>query len=374
MSLLPTRRPMVIDPITGLPVPQVDPSMGIPTPASAAQPNLMSKLSGVLGGPQGLINLGANLMSASGPAPVRQNLGSLLGQSLLANQQYQQQSGDNALKTQLLMSQIQRNKQKQRSKPTAVMGPDGKPIFVGEEEAIGQQPYMKAGGDRGAYQPGDYTPPSWAKFLKSNDPADLERYITPRQEYSPSFQNVTQTLPDGSTQTGTFDQRTGAYNWTGKIVPPGKKATVDAQGREIGKITGAREGKAPTAYAAFQAGVSSLTGAMDKTETGPLMGRLPAVTSAQQTAEGAEATMAPVLKQLFRDAGEGTFTDSDQALLMKMVPNRKDHPEARKAKIEMIDGIVRAKLGIGVGGAVPGATPAGAPKRVRVDAEGNVIQ
>lgn len=209
----------------------------------------------------------------------------------------------------------------------------------------------------GDYQPGDYTPESWAQFVKSKDPASLQRYVTPRQEYSPSFQNVTRTLPDGSTQQGTFDQRTGEYNWIGEVVPPGQKARVESAGRAEGEITGTRTAKGPTAYKTYQAGVKSLEDAMSGTSTGPVMGRLPALTANQQIAEGAEATMAPVLKQLFRDSGEGTFTDADQALLMKMVPGRTDHPEARKAKLEMIDGIVRAKLGISVASDQPERPP-----------------
>jgi hypothetical protein len=215
----------------------------------------------------------------------------------------------------------------------------------------------------GAYQPGDYTPESWAQFVKSKDPMALQRYVTPRQEYSPSFQNVTRTLPDGSTQQGTFDQRTGTYNWIGDVVPAGQKSRVEAAGRAEGEITGTRSAKAPTAYATYQAGVKSLEKAMSATSTGPVAGRIPAMTAKQQVAEGAEATMAPVLKELFRSAGEGTFTDSDQALLMKMVPTRKDHEEARKAKIEMIDEIVRAKLGIG-SGSEPAASETSSPVEV----------
>jgi len=114
---------------------------------------------------------------------------------------------------------------------------------------------------------------------------------------------------------------------------------------------------------------------MSGTATGPVAGRIPAVTAGQQIAEGAEATMAPILKQLFRDAGEGTFTDNDQALLMKMVPTRKDHAEARKAKMEMIDGIVRAKLGIkdgapaGQGGEQPQTKTIGGKTYVKQDGQ-----
>lgn len=100
------------------------------------------------------------------------------------------------------------------------------------------------------------------------------------------------------------------------------------------------------AFEAFDVGMKNLESAMSETETGPIMGRLPAVTTEQQTAEGAMATMAPVLKSMFRTAGEGTFTDKDQELLMKMVPTRTDTPEARQAKVGMIYDIVRSKLGV----------------------------
>ena len=84
---------------------------------------------------------------------------------------------------------------------------------------------------------------------------------------------------------------------------------------------------------------------LGNSETGPLAGRIPAFTTEQQVADGAVAATAPILKQIFRAAGEGTFTDKDQELLLQMVPTRLDTPEARKAKIENLDRIIRAKLG-----------------------------
>ncbi len=86
---------------------------------------------------------------------------------------------------------------------------------------------------------------------------------------------------------------------------------------------------------------------MDKLfTTGPVVGRFPAVSAEQQTADGAIATLAPILKQIFRSSGEGNFTDKDQELLMAMVPTRKDEPEARKAKIANIKSVVRSKMGL----------------------------
>jgi hypothetical protein len=100
------------------------------------------------------------------------------------------------------------------------------------------------------------------------------------------------------------------------------------------------------AYQVYSTGIQGLIRGLSGSDTGPVAGRMPAVTSAQQIAEGSVAAMAPVLKQLFRESGEGTFTEGDQKILMDMLPTRKDLPEARAAKIANIDAIVRAKLGM----------------------------
>ena len=103
---------------------------------------------------------------------------------------------------------------------------------------------------------------------------------------------------------------------------------------------------AEVAWNMYDTAKKGLLKGLEGATTGPIAGRIPAFTAAAQTAQGGVAAMAPVLKQLFRVAGEGTFTDKDQALLLDMVPTRADLPEARAAKIANIDAIVRAKLGL----------------------------
>lgn len=105
----------------------------------------------------------------------------------------------------------------------------------------------------------------------------------------------------------------------------------------------------------WQAAREGLESGLGASETGPIVGRIPAFTTEQQVAEGAVAATAPILKQLFRTAGEGTFTDKDQELLLRMVPTRTDTPEARAAKIANIDRIIRAKVGQGTGSPAPSA-------------------
>jgi hypothetical protein len=121
--------------IPGMIDPGVDPRMGFP--GKPAQTNFMSKLTAALGGPQGLLNLGANLMAAGGPSPQRTNLGQALGGSLLANQQFQQQQGDSQLKQMLLQSQILKNSREQQ---------ENQPSSVQEYE------YAKRNGFKGSFQ------------------------------------------------------------------------------------------------------------------------------------------------------------------------------------------------------------------------------
>lgn len=101
------------------------------------------------------------------------------------------------------------------------------------------------------------------------------------------------------------------------------------------------------AFDAYNQAMGNIRGAFGQTDTGPIAGRMPAVTVGQQTAEGAISAAAPVLKQLFRSAGEGVFTDKDQQLLIDMLPKRTDHPEVVTSKLGMIDSVVAAKLNMG---------------------------
>jgi hypothetical protein len=335
-----------------MPIP-LDPNTMQPIDGGVSQqPNFrwQAKAGNQVRGLIGNQDLALALLANSGYSPQKRSFGEIVGTSMLQANQMKQGREDDAFKRQYMQAQMQA----MGGRPVAVVGPDGKPQYVREQESYGKQPVGSGSdGGIGAIQPGDYTPASLAKYKQSGNVADLVRYAAPRQETSKPFQNITRTYQDGSTQQGSFDTRTGDFMPTGPVIPPGKKPEADAAGNARGKVAGDLQAKGPRAYEQFKIGIGNLETAMENTVTGPFMGRIPALTSAQQTAEGSEAIMAPVLKQLFRESGEGTFTEGDQALLLKMVPNRTDHAEARKAKIEMIDGIVRAKLGISEGQNTP---------------------
>jgi hypothetical protein len=146
--------------------------------------------------------------------------------------------------------------------------------------------------------------------------------------------------------------------------PPGYRFTADGAALEAipGGPAEAKIDKAKTAIDTtlelYETARQGLLSGLEGSITGPVLGRIPAVTAKQQIAVGGVSAMAPVLKQLFRVAGEGVFTDRDQQILIDMIPTRTALPEARKAMIENIDAIVKSKLGrsataAGGGSAVP---------------------
>ena len=145
-----------------------------------------------------------------------------------------------------------------------------------------------------------------------------------------------------------FAKQTAALQAQLGLKPQVAAATVAAENEAKVLADEAQAEKSNTkAWSVYDSAMSNLAKAMGQTSTGVFSGFLPAVTSNQQIAEGAIAVMAPVLKDMFRSAGEGTFTDADQRMLIKMIPTRSDSPEARIEKIRAIDEIVRAKLGMG---------------------------
>jgi hypothetical protein len=124
-----------------------------------------------------------------------------------------------------------------------------------------------------------------------------------------------------------------------------------------------KQEKEKITYKVFTAALDGLSQALGATSlTGPLLGRLPAATTSAQIAEGAKAIMLPTLKNIFREAGEGTFTDSDQKALEQLLPRRGQTKEAQIAQIEAIEKIVKAKLNI------PEAKEGG---QLMIDANGN---
>lgn len=353
--------------------------MGAPSPVSPGG-GLLSKLQTGFGGMLGIPNdgsvspearkamlmqamgaMGGNLMAQSGWSPQRVSFGQALGNSLLATQQQVREGKQDMLQAMLLKSKLQNAGQTNAQKDYQYAVANGyrgsfeewKRSGTKASSGVQEYEYAKANGYKGTFE-------DWKRVASAQPqaPSAIQEYeyfnkLDPEQQKRFLALQRSPVVPQVVSVNGIptlVDRTNGTANPLSSLASETDAARqmkeAEAIGKAQGDIAGTRSAKSPVAYATYQAGIKSLESAMSGTNTGPLAGRIPAFTAGQQIAEGAEATMAPVLKELFRSAGEGTFTDADQALLMRMLPTRQDHPESRKAKIQMIDEIVKAKLGI----------------------------
>lgn len=197
----------------------------------------------------------------------------------------------------------------------------------------------------------------WESMTSGLSPADREKANRIRLGLEPrAVGSASQTISERGTvedvaQTESqlaASKEAGKLSAQLKLKPEVESAVKSAVSTAVAIADQAGEQKSnEKAWDVYSSAMSVLNESLGGTETGPFVGMSPAFTSSQQIADGAVASMAPVLKQLFRSAGEGSFSDTDQKLLMDMVPTRKDTPEARRAKIQNIDAVVRSKLGIG---------------------------
>lgn len=122
------------------------------------QPNFswQSRMSSGMNGLLGNRDLALALLQNSGPSTQKRSFGQILAGSMARADQAKSQREDDAFKRMYMQAQMQ-----------------------AMQAHPGTSPY-------GQYQPGNYTPESWAKFLQDKDPATLERYIPPAKVPSAS--------------------------------------------------------------------------------------------------------------------------------------------------------------------------------------------
>lgn len=121
----------------------------------------------------------------------------------------------------------------------------------------------------------------------------------------------------------------------------------------------------------WEKAISGLEESLGNTPTGKIVGLLPAISSNQQIADQAIAIMAPVLKNIFRESGEGVFTDKDQQILIDMIPDRTSNPDTIAYAIKMINDIVAAKLNQQIQVEI---VPTPQSNVLKFDAQGNPVQ
>jgi len=244
-----------------------------------------------------------------------------------------------------------------------VTGPDGRDRqFTFDKRTGGYMPAQLGGtqpmGGEVPFSIDPRLPPEVQEAIRSHPDAGSAQGITslnipggsPFVGRSPEEQAALTTAAQQQVELGFLPQRQ-AIETQGAIERTRGTEQAKAQ---VGRETEQRQ--RDMAFNQFQTAMAATESALRGTTTNPVAGAIPALTSNQQIAEGAVAAMAPILKQLFRAAGEGVFTDKDQELLMAMMPTRSDHPETITAKLANIRAIVSAKLGQGAPAAMQADT------------------
>jgi hypothetical protein len=93
-----------------------------------------------------------------------------------------------------------------------------------------------------------------------------------------------------------------------------------------------------------ESSLEDLEGAFNNALTGPIVGLGPSITKPAQALDLAHATVSAILKQVFKVAGEGNFSDSDQKLLLGLIPDKRTDRSVAIAQKNLIREIVKSKI------------------------------
>jgi hypothetical protein len=276
---------------------------------------------------QARMALAAQLLDAGGYSQQRVGLGQALGRGMGAAQQARQGSVDQSLQAKLLMKQLQSMNQapKRYTVGGALVDEEGKVVYEGKKEAKVPESRTINRGDKVITQ--EMQDGGWV------DIAEAPRWAPPAPAKAPArFRPMT---PEEIKGAG---------------LPSGTAAQMNDETGQIQVMSQPRQAVAGTtpeqAWNVWQTARTGLVNALGKTNTGPIAGKLLGWTSGGQIAKGGVAAVAPIMKDLFRKAGEGTFTEGDQKLLLDMLPTANTDEAAREPILKNIDNIIAVKLGM----------------------------
>lgn len=321
-----------------------------------------------------LTSLGAALLQNSGPSTQPRSLGQILGSSIGQGQQAQDQGLQAALQAQLMKHQMQNQK---KDLVTAI-GADGNPTYVEADKAVGMQPVNMSADAKPAA-----TIQEWTLALK--------------QGYKGSFIDFQRDLATARTQaTGTVSDVGGVPNYVRTKGAGAGTATAlttlpeEASGQAM--VAGAKKGAevttAKTAEASFdlprvEQNTQQAIDDIEKLKNHPglphitgMYSKLPVIPGTQQAS--ADALAKQIQGQTFLQAyqtlkGGGAITEvegskAEAALARLQRAQSTEDYQAALGDLESVltKGLKRAQQQAG------GASKGGV-KRIKVDAQGNVI-
>ena len=367
-----------------------NPGPGLMADAPATGAGLM----GAPGTPQGdaLMALAGNLLAGSGWSPTRQTGSEVFGRALLAANQARAASIDAIQKRRYQEAQIaalERNKGAFGSIDVDQFTPES----LAEFQQSGDYGVLKRRPDAGVghYNPGEFTPESWTQFVQSGyaKPEVLKRWVTPANPVIhdvAGVPTVIQPTKPGATVGPTATTTNPLSTINQEIDAARQKAAATASGEASGKAQGGAQFDLPRVEQNAQQaldvikklrahpGLQYITG---------LYSKAPIIPDTPQAA--ADALAKQVQGQTFLQAyqtlrGGGQITEvegtkAEEAIArLQRAQSKEDYQSALDDLSEVLSrGLMRARQQAGKQPNDTGAAPAAPPKRIRVDAQGNVI-
>jgi hypothetical protein len=348
----------------------------------AFQPPKAGGLLGRLDNP--LTQIGLGILGASSP---QGSFGQGLSSGVLGYQQQRKQTQEDEIKRRLTEAQI-RNYDEANRKPLAVIGPDGKPTYVAENDAIGQTPYSLNGQAEPPARMQEWLQDNKDRAAVGLKPRPYLDFVTEVSKRSVGAQ-YTQTTQGGVP--GAFSRTGGGFTPTGTLDAETDAARqlseAKARGAAYGKISGELTGgilKKGTDAVGAKAMLSTADALIDvATGSAPGAARDAVAGFFGFTPEPAEAIGSLQILQanlmMNQPRMEGPQGVLDVKLYEKMagqigdpmVPAGKKKAALREI-IRLQDKYIERATDAGMSPLAP-PRPGAAPKRIRVDAQGNVI-
>jgi hypothetical protein len=385
--------------------------MGFPTPAPTAQGGgLLDKIGGIFGGGHGglldpdaqkaaqrqaLLAMSAQMLAAGGPSATRTSLGQALGQGIMAGQQAYGQAGNDMLQAMLLKTKLQTAGQTNAQKDYQYAVANGyKGTFedwkrAGTKSSSGVQEYeyAKANGFTGTFEDwkrvGSARPTTPAaiqeyeywKGLKT--PEERDAYLTVKRSMQP-YQ-----LGEMGGGKVVFNRATGQYEQATSAAEEAAGAGQIAGATAAGKAAGEAGAQAQIDLPRMQDNATQALRTIEDFEKHPGFKYVfgwdsIAPTVPGSTQAGALAYYDQIKGKTFLEAfnslkGAGQITEIEGQKGTDAIARLNRAQSEKDAKVALADLKEVIQAGLARAEKKAGAEPSKPSKRIRVDAQGNVI-
>lgn len=292
-------------------------------------------------------DLAMALLANSGYSPQKRSFGEIVGTSMMQAEQMKQGREDDAFKRRYMEAQMKQMQRGANASPFGAVQPDKfTPESIAQFEKSGKYSDLKlrsTGIMMGRYNPGDFTPESWARFIATEDPAMLQRYVAPA---TPTVQNVggAPTIVQPS-RTGGAPRITPISTLDAEAAAAARVAQDKAAATATGEAQGAQAAKEP-AKKSFSAALENMRASIGTAMQGMIQGPAGAIFDYgdKRLFESRKQQLSTDLRTIFRIPGEGTLSDQEQAQYNLQLPDISNPPDVNEQILKDLEQRVGFRL------------------------------